>query len=316
MNRCRTLVYGLGLLFFGALNAVRGAPEAPPPVPGSILRVLAPAGHFPDWLQQNLGQKLQTKIEVTVYAHPDEARTLLAAAGSHFDLALIPDRIVPALIAANSLRPLPAAQGVRPDHLYLGHYFDRDNKFVLPYAWGLLEIAYDSDKLKDPPHDWIDLSAPAVAKRTFFADPAMIQALDQKGIHWASSQHRTVSDDALQKETQNPVTETEATVRVDTYGALKQALAGQAAWKFILPPEGSIIVLDHLALPAGGTNPRVADNAVALFMDPANTSRLAAEIGAAVTQKEALPLVAPEQAKDPLLYPPMSVLNRCSFAKP
>jgi len=277
-----------------------------PPTPfatGGSLRVLALPGHFPDWLKASLEEKLRTKIEVQTYATPEEAETDLAAPNAHFDLALIADRIVPGLIQAKALRPLPVTLGVKPDHLYLGHdHIDRDNRFAWPYAWSLVELAYNSTVVHNPPNS-IDL-----------------KGLEKKGQSWVALKPLSVWN----PEAFVPDTESNGGVHfdgtpyyhVDGYGVLRRALSGQSCWKYILPKEGSIILLYHLTLPENGTNPAMADAAVALFMDPANTARLASENGMAVTQKEAFALVSPELAHDPLLYPPFAVMSRSSFAKP
>jgi spermidine/putrescine-binding protein len=319
----------IGMLFFaggdGFAQTYTNVPvtpiTAPPPQPtpsptsfttGGALHILAPAGHFSDWLRTDLEQKLKAKIEIQTYATPEEAQAALTAPNAHFDLALVVDRIIPALLQANTLRPLPVTQGVRPDHVYMGHYFDRENRFVLPYAWNLLEIAYNSTVVKDPPPHWIDLSSPSLAKHTFFADAATVKRLNEKARQWAELKRLPGAEGTFQ----SLPTKAEATVQVDGYGALRQAFSSQVNWKYVLPEEGSIILLYHLALPVSGTNPAVADSAVALFMDPANTARLTSENGLAVTQKEALPLVPPTQAHDPLLYPSISVMSKCAFAKP
>ena len=301
------------------ITASTPQPTRPPTpfVTGGSLRVLAPPGHFPDWLKTGLEEKLKARIEIRTYATPEEAKADLTAADAHYDLALIPDRIVPQLVQVHALRPLPETLGAKPEHLYLGHYFDRDNRFAWPYAWNLMELAYNSTEMKAPPQHWTALASPEMARKTFFTDSFSVKALEQKGRHWAEVKHLpgTGEPDALQATPPAQATEADAAIRVDGYGPLRKALAGQPDWKFVLPEEGSIILLYHLGLPASGTNPAVADSAVALFMDPANTARLASENKLAVTQKEALPLVPPELAHDPLLYPPLALMNRCSFAK-
>jgi len=293
------------------LARLEGAPpgQAAPSVPS--LRVLAPAGHFPDWLKTDLAQKLPMAIEVQTYQAPEEAAADLTAPNAAIDLALVPDRILPGLIQAQALRPLPTERGVKPDHLYLGHSFDRDNRFAWPYAWNLIAIAYNPHAPVVPQH-WTDFFAAAMLKRTYFFDPFVIRAIDQKGQHWAEAKHLDAAGDALKAAPLPEVAATDAAYLVGNYGELRPA---HPDWKYILPEEGSIIVLNHLVLPVHGLNPAAADRAVALFMDPANTARLDSENMAAVTQKEALPLVPPALAHDPLLYPSPHLMNNCSFAK-
>jgi spermidine/putrescine transport system substrate-binding protein len=292
------------------------AAPAPAPVPNAApLRVLAPVGQFPDWLKASLAASLQTAIDVETWQTPEEAATALAAPNAAIDLALVPDLVVPGLIQEQLLRPLPAARGVKPDHLYLGHYFDRDNRFAWPYALNLAAIAYDARTVKTMPQHWVDLAPEAVARRTLFLDPAIVPALDRKARAWAEAKHLGSGAGALQTAPLTQAAAADAAYQVGNYGELRRKLAGQPDWKFVLPEEGSIIILNHVVLPNGGKNPGLADRALALFMDPANTARLDSENIAAVTQKEALPLVPPATAHDPMLYPTPHLLNNCSFAK-
>ncbi len=319
MNRLRIL---FGIFICLLLVPLEGSPNPPattnaPPLADTAFHVLALPGHFPDWLKASLAQKLQVVIDVQTYRTPEEAASLLVAPNAQVDLALVPDRIIPGLIAAKALRDLPAERGVKPDHLYLGHYLDRDNRFAWPYAWNLIAIAYNPHAVKIAPQHWADLAATDTVKRTFFLDPFVAKALDQKGQRWAEAKHEPVEkSDALEAmPLPEAATEAEAAYRVGNYGDLRRDLAAQPDWKYVLPEEGSIIVMDHLVLPASGTNPGSADRAIALLMAPANTARLDSENIAAVTQKEALPLVPPELARDPLLYPTPHLMNNSSFAK-
>lgn len=283
---------------FGQTNVPAISTAAP-----ATVQVLAPAGHFPDWLKNELGQKLGCPFQVQTYALPEEAQNLLSAPGSHYDLALIPDRVVLPLIQASALRPLPANHGTTPDHVYLSHYFDRDNTYVLPYAWALAVLAYDSRKVHTPPSHWSDLSEPGLINHTYSSDPLLLPALANKEHHPLPS--TPPGSPAL----------SDALYQAGTYSSLHAALGQEPDWKYVQPQEGSLIYLYEIALPASGENKALADQAVPLFLDPATTARLDSENFLQVTQPEALPLVPTDVAHNPLIYAPHKIMDLSSFIK-
>jgi spermidine/putrescine-binding protein len=227
----------------------------------------------------------------------------------------VADRIIPALIKGNALRPLPEPHDFGFDFHYVGHGFvDKDNKYSLPYGLSLMTVGFRTT-VKSQVQHWADLDNPSIAKTTFFFDPVPIKLLDEKGRTWATVKKNILPEQDPLAGPLPAVNLASANYAVGPYGAMKLALGTEAAgWKFVLPEDGSIIYLYHVVLPTSGQRPDLADTLFPLLFDPTVTSHLDSDNILATTQPAALALSPPDQAHDVVLYPPLPVLSHCVFS--
>jgi spermidine/putrescine-binding protein len=313
-----------------------------PPAPSaSSARILAPAGHVPDWLKEQLEKKAGVPVTVDVYATDREAADKLRQAEPVYDLALVSDRIIAPLIKEQKLAALPEnLPALKADPQFLHHYFDFTNHYAMPYAWTAVGIAYRAAEVKPEPKKWTDIFSEANLKRTVLPDdPVLLTKLsgrdNVKGALLApaspepapaptpaptepSKSSETVTNTMATAPNAPPVIEPKPQtppMQVDSIAVLKKKYSGDKAWRFLLPDEGSPIYLYHTVIPAAASAAGPAAGLLEIFFDPANQARLAGENDLAVTRKTAMTQVTPAQAQDLQIYPPDRTSSKFYFIR-
>ncbi len=285
---------------------VSPTPTPTPPAPG-VVRVLAPEGHFPAWLVETL--KPQVEVQVTTYSKILEAKPRLET-GS-FEIYLLPDRLIREGISQNRFQEFPKeflAEISKPNAMYLHHPFDLQNQFSIPYACTFYAIATHKDAIPKPITKWSELLSSANSAQCELPDDVdLLTVLESLALNQiGKSNHPPVAKaQAITASTE------EQPIRVQTISSLKKLQLLSPAWQISLPPEGSVIKLDHLLL--GSTAPLTLTVARE-FLRPLNAARLADENLYASPVKGIRS--QQQHAKDPLLYPPESWLDKAIFVKP
>lgn len=291
-------------------NVVVPTPSLPAPTKLTSVRLLAPEGQITDGVRQDLATKLGIDVQVDTYTTADEAVKKLSTPppAPAYALALISYRIIPHLITDQRLAPIPNLPVSRlPAPKYLHHFYDRDNKYSLPYAFSLAGIAVRAADVKTPLSQWNQLFSEAHYKVAHLPDD---DALESSLLAKAGLRNSSVASTA----TATAGTGNEP-IQVDSVANLKKKFATQPGWRFVLPGEGSIIFMHCAVIPAN--SPSLEKSAVAFteFFSPEITSRLAEENYLGVTQPAAFKLLTPASTGDALIYPPDRILDKCLFVR-
>jgi len=285
-------------------------PSLPAPTKITSLRILAPEGQISDGLRQDLATKLGVDVQVDTYATSDEAVKKLTAPAPAptYALALISYRIIPHLINDQRLAPIPGLPVVRqPSPKYLHHFYDRDNKYSLPYAFSLAGIALRAADVKTPLSQWNQLFSEAHYKVAHLPDD---DALESSLLAKAGMRNSSVTSTA----TAAASTGNEP-IQVDSIANLKKKFATQPGWRFVLPGEGSVIFMHCAVIPANSPSLEKSAAALTEFFAPEIISRLAEENYLGVTQLAAFKLLTPASTGDALIYPPDRILDKCLFVR-
>lgn len=278
----------------------------PPPVTAkAALRLLAPEGQLSDSFKQDLAAKVGSEVIIDTYASNDEAVKKLSAEGPAYSLALVSYRIVPHLISEQKLAALPTlAASLAPAPKFLHHFYDRDNKYSLPYAYSLAGMAVRAE-IKTPPVTWGQLFLEAnFTQSRLPQDSAFISSLAAK----ANLRNSTLSSSATTEGESRPI-------QVDSVANLKKKFATQPGWRFVLPGEGSVIFLWNVVIPANSPFPDKSAAWLAAFLAPENTTRIAEDNYLGVTQPAALKLLPAVSTGDLAIYPRAEILDRCIFVR-
>lgn len=281
----------------------------PPSAKATVIRLLAPEGQISDGVKQELTAKLGLDVQITTYHTNDEAAQKLTAPGAVYNLALISYRLVPHLIAEQKLSPLPTLTITKqPAPKYLHHFFDRENKYSLPYAFSLAGIAVRAADVKTPVSQWSQLFNEAHYKVAHLPEDAALEStlLAKAGLR--NSSLTPAAATAAKEESVDPI-------QVDSISNLKKTFATQPGWRFVLPGEGSVIFLYCAVVPATNPAPDQAPALLEEFFNPEVTTRIAEENYLGVTQPAAFKLLPPASTSDTLIYPPDRILNSCVFIR-
>ncbi len=297
--------------------------------------------NWSDYIAPDAVAAFERETGVTVvydtYSSSEPVETMLLAGGSGYDVVVIPSEYLPRLVAGGALRPLDHARiasraGLDPAMMAILRTHDPDNRFALPYLWGVTGIGYDPVKIAarfpegaadkwallfDPDRiarlagcgvGMIDAPEDAVlaALAWLGRDPLRIEAADLADaldLLAAIGPHVSVFDSAM----------TGALERGEICLALiwsgdalsSAANAGQGVdFAFAGPPRGGSVWFDVLVTPADGENVEAAGRFIDFMLRP--------EVIAATSNYTWTPNAAPASA--PFIDPAIRARSEALFA--
>jgi spermidine/putrescine-binding protein len=277
----------------------------------------------------------------TTYTSNDDLTTRLLLAdtprrggreGHTFDLMVPSENFVRKFIEQDLLETIDGSKNLKnignlqPEFRQEG--FDPGNTYTIPWATGTTGIGYDSSVFSTPP-DWTvfldkkyqghmtvldeERDAYGAALLSLGKDPNATSAADID----AATQQLIAMKAVIRGFDSATYIEGLASgdlVAAHAYsGDLLQAKESNPKLEFVLPDQGALRWVDSLAVPVHAPQ---FDNAIA-FMDFYLQGDISAQVANYVRydtgNAAAVPLLDPDVANDPVIFPPQDVLDRLSF---
>ena len=269
------------------------------------------------------------KVTYDTFESSEEMVAKLQAGATGYDLVVPPTYAVAVLLASGVLAPLSLKYltnlgNISP--LFRGLAHDPDNKFTVPWQWGMTGIAWRKDLVKAPPESWsVFLGREPRGKMTMLDD-----VRDVIGVFLRLRGHSINSTDPgeLEAARQDAIA---AKANLKAYlsapvkaqliagdvwlaqlwnGDAAQARREQPALEWILPREGSTLWIDSLVVPKAAPHPRAAHEFINYILRPAIGAMVSAATGYGSPNQAAMPLLS-----DPVPYPSANELARLEIQK-
>ena len=291
----------------------------------------------------------ETGIKV-VYDVIDTNATLeakLMAGNTGYDVVIPAGSFLSRQIPAGVYQPLdrsrlPNLAGADTAQMHRLDAYDPGNRYSAPYLWGVHGIAVDVAKVRarlpDAPLDsWGLIFDPAQAAKLADCGISLFDSPHYMTLavyHWLGLDPTSESEEDLAKvdatlrglrphvrkidsiSTVSDMTSGEVCVSIVSSGDIVQSRdrareAGRPfGFEFHIPREGATIWFDVMAIPADAPAPAEAHAFVNFMLDPANAAANTNAVGYPNAIDAARPLLRPEIAADPAVYPPPALLER------
>ncbi len=264
------------------------------------------------------------KVVYDTFESSEEMVAKLLAGASGYDLVVPPTYAVTALRGADllaplSLRYLPNLPNLSP--IFRGRPHDPENRFTVPWQWGMTGIAWRSDRVSDAPESWsVFLDRSWRGKMTMLDDYR-----DVIGAFLKYRGHSLNSTDRPELETaERDAIAAKANLKAYLSAPVKSQLIGGDVWiaqlwngdaaqaareepaiSWLLPEEGSTLWIDSLAVPRSAPHPRAAHEFMNYILRP--------EVGASISR--ATGYGTPNQAAMPLLEKPVPYPDATQLAR-
>jgi spermidine/putrescine transport system substrate-binding protein len=243
---------------------------------------------------------------------------------------------VESLIRRQALRPLDKSKLPRLANLkaeYTDTWFDRGNRYSVPYASTVTLIGYNEEKLREhhlPTDTWALIFEPAFLEKikgrvtvlnsarellaaamiylgysVHDTDPAK-WALAKRLILRAKPYWATFSNSTYIKDLAIGTIWVAHGYSNDMFRAQADAQAAQRPFRigFSIPKEGAVLALDSFVLHRSGTHPELAHRFINFMLDGTNAADVSNLIGAGNPNASATPLIRRAVADNPALFPP------------
>lgn len=302
------------------------------------LSVYAWAEYLPDDVLQAFTEETGVKVD---YASFDSNEALYAKlkllqtskASESYDLVFPSSYMLSKMAREGMLQPLDKSKLPHFDQLddsMLNKDFDPGNRYSMPYSFGSTGIAVNRDELPDADiHSWQDLWDSRWQSQLMLTDDirenfqmALLtlgysaNSREPAEIEAAYNKLLPLQDNVLLYNSDNPrmpyVTGETSLGMLWSDQAYKTQQDG-IALEYVYPQEGAIFWVDSAAIPANAKSVDAAHQLLDFLMRPEIAAQIIQQLGIAVPNKGAKPLLPTEVAESPVLFPTAAVIEQGHF---
>jgi spermidine/putrescine-binding protein len=309
-----------------------GAPRAGSAELGPIERELN-IYNWSDYIAPEILPAFEREFGVQVtydtFESSEEMVAKLQAGARGYDLVVPPTYGVTALIATGLLAPLSIRYLSNRTNLaaaFRGLAHDPEDRYTVPWQWGMTGIAWRTDLLPSAPDSWAVFLEPRYrGKLTMLDDPRdVIGAFLRLRGHSINSVDPAELEEAQRDAVlakRNLKAYLSAPVKAQLIagdvwlaqlwnGDAAQAAREQPALGWVLPKEGSTLWIDSLVTPAAAPHPRAAHEFINFSLRPDIAAKISAATGYGTPNRAAMPLLP-----NPVPYPSTNELARLEIQK-
>lgn len=357
------MLWGLALVLSLVLSACGGGaaptptavpPTQPPPTPQAPEPTQAPAAHEPqvtskefnlyawsEYVPQDLldafSQEYGVKVNYDTYSSNEELLAKLQAGASGYDVIIPSDYMVTIMANLGLLEPIDLnhiPNFANIDERFKNPPFDPGNKYSVPYQWGTVAIAVNTEKVQRPITKFADLWDPMFRNNLVVlddereiigmalvvlgydknsTDPAQLEAAKQKLLELVPNIKLYDSDSP-----KTALLSGEVIAGVIWNGEAALAHQENPAIDYILPEEGCGLWEDNLAIPKGAPHKDAAEAFINFVLRPEMSILITRDFPYSNPNKAALELLAKENPEAYQAYmgfaatnPPAEALEKC-----
>ncbi len=330
----RLAVPGMALTFLALAAGLvwAGARGAQP----KALQVLIYSEYIDPELLPQFEARTGHAVNLSLYEKSEEALAMLQYGGgeSQYDVVVVANQFVPLLARLERIRPLDRSK--LPGLSNLDPHFPA-TEYAVPYQWGTVGIMYDRQKFPELPRTWRVIFDSDDQVGTFLLLDEMRDMLGVTLKYLGHSANATSPEEvkaaadallAAKKSrwslgfeegagAKNRIAAGTVDLGVvwngDAFRAIEEDEGGRLA--YFVPEEGSVVWADQVVIPIAAPNPELAHRFIEFLLEPRAAAQLSNYNKYATPNKAAMAHVEPEDAENPVIYPPPEILDRCEYSE-
>ncbi len=213
---------------------------------------------------------------------------------------------------------------------FLNRSFDPGSSYSIPYMWGATVLTLNSKKV-DPKlvTSWQDLWRPEFKKQILMLnDPREVFFIALKSLGYSGNTKNPKEIEAAYLKLKDLM----PNIKIFESNSPKTAFLADeiqigAIWNGeafmanrenpdivgILPKDGLYFFMDNLVIPKGAKNQTAAYQLIDFILRPEISKEIAEELGYSSPNREALKLIDPKIRDNPLVYPPLTLVQKGEF---
>lgn len=301
---------------------------------GGELNVFNWSEYLPQEVIDQFSREYGVKVNYDTYSSNEEMLAKIQSGASGYDLVVPSDFMLQVMIQKGLLEPLDLAAVPNFKNIgdaYKNQAFDPGNKFSVPYMWGDVVIAVNTDQVKDPITSWDDLWNPAYKGRVVaLNDMRFVTGAALKTLGYGMNE----TDPARLEQAKAKLKELLPNVKVWDSDSPKTSLLNGEAWiglvwgaegvlarrenpaiQVVYPKEGIGLWQDNMAIPKGAQHKAAAEAFINFILQPEIHKKIADAFPYNLPNLEAQKLLDPSVLNDPQVYAPADVLAKGEWLK-
>ncbi len=269
------------------------------------------------------------RVNYTTFDSNESLYSKLVGGGADYDIIIPSDYMVSRLIHENMLAELDFSN--IPNYQYIDDSFrnadyDPENRFSVPYTWGVVGLFYNTDYIEEEITSWSSLWDDRYAgKILMFDNPrdsfAIAQLLLGQSLNTVEESD-WLEAAALLKQ-QKPLVQAYVMDRIFDKMESEEAwiapyYSGDAAIlvdnsdniRFVVPKEGTNYFVDAMCIPATSSHKAEAEAYINFLCDPEIAGANMDYVGYSTPETAAKAYMDPEMVESPVHYPDEEILAR------
>lgn len=275
-------------------------------------------------------KKCNVKVNYTNYETNEELYNILKNSNSSYDVIIPSDYMIAKLIEEDMLAEInfdniPNYKNI--GEAYRNQPFDPENKYSVPYTWGVVALVYNKDMISEKPTGFDALwnendtgsilmfnnsrDAFAIAMQLCGIDPADVTKSDIDTAYVKLKEQLPLVKGHVMDRVFTEMETNQAAIAPYYAGDIATMMQNNEALDYCLPQEGSNFFIDSMCIPKSSENKEYAEMFIN-FMLEAEVGKANAEyIGYATPNEAAFALLDEEVQNNELIYPSSEYLDKC-----
>ncbi len=300
--------------------------------PDKVIRVFNASEYIGEDVIEKFEEETGYKVIYSEFASNEDMYTKIKT--TSYDVLIPSDYMIDRLIREDLIVPLdfnniPNYQYV--NEAFKNSYYDKDNKYSVPYMWSTVGILYDSTKVKDEVSDMSIMWNENYKGKIFMLDSvrdSIGMALKKLGfsvnstvdteLEAAKSELLAQRDLVLgyvTDEVKDKIISGEGYMGLVYSGEAGKAISEKDTLKYAIPENGTIYCVDAMVVPKNAQNKTGAESFINYMHKPEIAAQNALETFYGCTNTEGLKLLPDEIKNNKGLYPDNVVLEKSEMLK-
>ena len=275
-------------------------------------------------------ERYNIKVNYTTYESNEEMYSILSSSNSSYDIIVPSDYMIEKLIAEDLLRPInfdnvPNYSNIAEE--YKNMSFDPDNKFSVPYSWGVVALCYNTTMVEGEVKGFSDLwredlsgnilmfnnsrDAMAIAMQMCDISPSAPTKEDIDKAFDKLMEQKPLLKRYAMDQTFTEMEGSQAAIAPYYAGDILTMMSNNEELSYCLPEEGSNLFVDSMCIPKSSQNPELAEKFINFMLEGEVAAANNTYIGYSSPNTAALALMDEEITSNELIYPSKEYLDKC-----
>ena len=270
------------------------------------------------------------QVNYSTYSDNESMYAVLKSGAVDYDVIIPSDYMISRLISEDGLEPLEfdnIPNFANIDEEYRNREYDPENRYTVPYMWGVVGVVYNKTMVSGTPDSWEVLWDKNLEGQILMFDnsrDALAIALSRLGYSLNTTDEAQLQEALTLLEEQKPVVQAyimdlgqlidkmeagEAAVAPYYSGGAVRMIADNPDLGFFFPKEGSNYYVDAMCIPKGASNKANAEAFINFMCKPEIMKANAEVTDYSLPSSAGRALLDEETRDNPCIYPDEDVLK-------
>lgn len=277
-------------------------------------------------------QQYGIKVNYTNYETNEEMYNILKNSGSSYDVIIPSDYMIHKLIEEDMLEEInfdniPNYKNIMDEYKNLD--FDKENKYSVPYSWGVVALVYNTEMVEEKPDSFDVLwdesykgnmlmfnnsrDAMAIAMKLKGIDPSIVTKEDVDTATAYLKEQKPLLKKYVMDQVFTEMEGDQAALAPYYAGDIAMMMENNEALDYVLPEEGSNLFIDSMCIPKTSKNKELAEKFINFMLEAEVAKANAEYIGYSTPNQAAYDLLDEDLKNNELIYPPQEYLDKCYY---